>query len=152
GYENGSVMAVPAQRSANAIAARRGGVKHGDRRNMLAIELQIAGTRVETIQREFLARDIGTQCRSLVRQPEGARLVASCRRAVRPLRIPRRQPRFRARRGIAEQSGDSGAHGIQNALPLTAAMETQMRIHNLYTTSDGQSHFRDIEVEWAEER
>ena len=27
-----------------------------------------------------------------------------------------------------------------------------MRIHNLYTDKDGESHFRDIEVEWAEER
>jgi hypothetical protein len=27
-----------------------------------------------------------------------------------------------------------------------------MRIHNLYTDQDGESHFRDIEVEWAEER
>ena len=27
-----------------------------------------------------------------------------------------------------------------------------MRIHNLYTDADGQSHFRDIEVEWVEER
>ena len=27
-----------------------------------------------------------------------------------------------------------------------------MRIHNLYTDSSGQSHFRDIEVEWVEER
>lgn len=27
-----------------------------------------------------------------------------------------------------------------------------MRIHNLYTDAQGQSHFRDIEVEWAEER
>ena len=27
-----------------------------------------------------------------------------------------------------------------------------MRIHNLYTDPSGQSHFRDIEVEWAEER
>ena len=26
-----------------------------------------------------------------------------------------------------------------------------MRIHNLYTDSNGQSHFRDIEVEWVEE-
>ena len=26
-----------------------------------------------------------------------------------------------------------------------------MRIHNLYTDASGQSHFRDIEVEWAEE-
>ncbi|HEY1797469.1 MAG TPA: hypothetical protein VGG57_15260 [Stellaceae bacterium] len=26
-----------------------------------------------------------------------------------------------------------------------------MRIHNLYTDANGQSHFRDIEVEWAEE-
>src|SRR3981081_2417930 len=26
-----------------------------------------------------------------------------------------------------------------------------MRIHNLYTDSSGQSHFRDIEVKWAEE-
>lgn len=27
-----------------------------------------------------------------------------------------------------------------------------MRIHNLYTNADGESHFRDIEVSWAEER
>ena len=27
-----------------------------------------------------------------------------------------------------------------------------MRIHNLYTDQNGESHFRDIEVEWAEER
>ena len=26
-----------------------------------------------------------------------------------------------------------------------------MRIHNLYEDVDGQSHFRDIEVEWVEE-
>ena len=26
-----------------------------------------------------------------------------------------------------------------------------MRIHNLYTDKNGQSHFRDIEVEWAEQ-
>src|SRR2546423_6786601 len=30
--------------------------------------------------------------------------------------------------------------------------EEQMRIHNLYTDANGESHFRDIEVEWAEER
>jgi hypothetical protein len=27
-----------------------------------------------------------------------------------------------------------------------------MRIHNLYTDAEGESHFRDIDVEWAEER
>lgn len=27
-----------------------------------------------------------------------------------------------------------------------------MRIHNLYTDANGQSHFRDIEIEWVEER
>src|SRR5262245_58671190 len=27
-----------------------------------------------------------------------------------------------------------------------------MRIHNLYTDAKGESHFRDIQVEWAEER
>ena len=26
-----------------------------------------------------------------------------------------------------------------------------MRIHNLYTDAKGESHFRDIEVDWAEE-
>jgi len=26
-----------------------------------------------------------------------------------------------------------------------------MRVHNLYTDADGESHFRDIEIEWAEE-
>ena len=27
-----------------------------------------------------------------------------------------------------------------------------MRIHNLYTNTNGESHFRDIEIDWAEER
>lgn len=27
-----------------------------------------------------------------------------------------------------------------------------MRIHNLYTDGNGESHFRDIEIEWEEER
>jgi hypothetical protein len=27
-----------------------------------------------------------------------------------------------------------------------------MRIHNIYTDASGQSHFRDIKVEWVEER
>lgn len=27
-----------------------------------------------------------------------------------------------------------------------------MRIHNLYADENGESHFRDIEVEWAEDR
>ncbi len=27
-----------------------------------------------------------------------------------------------------------------------------MRIHNLWVDEDGQSHFRDIEIEWVEER
>ncbi len=27
-----------------------------------------------------------------------------------------------------------------------------MRIHNLYTDASGESHFRDIQVEWVEER
>jgi hypothetical protein len=27
-----------------------------------------------------------------------------------------------------------------------------MRIHNLYTDADGQSHFRDIKIKWVEER
>ena len=27
-----------------------------------------------------------------------------------------------------------------------------MKIHNLYTDSNGESHFRDIAVEWVEER
>lgn len=27
-----------------------------------------------------------------------------------------------------------------------------MRVHNLYTDANGESHFRDIEVDWVEER
>jgi hypothetical protein len=27
-----------------------------------------------------------------------------------------------------------------------------MRIHNLYVDDDGETHFRDIEIEWVEER
>jgi hypothetical protein len=30
--------------------------------------------------------------------------------------------------------------------------EDPMRIHNLYTDANGESHFRDIEIDWAEER
>jgi hypothetical protein len=26
-----------------------------------------------------------------------------------------------------------------------------MRIHNLYEDADGESHFRDIEIDWVEE-
>jgi hypothetical protein len=27
-----------------------------------------------------------------------------------------------------------------------------MRIHNLYTDANGESHFRDVEIDWVEER
>ena len=27
-----------------------------------------------------------------------------------------------------------------------------MHIHNLYADDNGESHFRDIEIEWAEDR
>ena len=43
---------------------------------------------------------------------------------------------------------------IREALPtvhITLQGES-MRLHNLYTDANGESHFRDIEVEWAEER
>jgi hypothetical protein len=29
--------------------------------------------------------------------------------------------------------------------------DAEMRVHNLYTDANGQSHFRDIEIEWVEE-
>jgi hypothetical protein len=35
---------------------------------------------------------------------------------------------------------------------MTALGRDDMRIHNLYTDANGESHFRDIEVEWVEER
>ncbi len=34
----------------------------------------------------------------------------------------------------------------------TWTKEEIVRVHNLYTDANGESHFRDIEVEWAEER
>ena len=37
-------------------------------------------------------------------------------------------------------------------LPLTEHKGHKMRIHNIYTDENGESHFRDIEVDWAEER
>jgi hypothetical protein len=41
------------------------------------------------------------------------------------------------------------------AAPLQSPDRTRrrgiVRIHNLYTDTSGQSHFRDIEVEWVEE-
>jgi hypothetical protein len=41
---------------------------------------------------------------------------------------------------------------LQSLLSLRTQGSGAMRIHNLYTDANGQSHFRDIEVEWAEER
>lgn len=55
----------------------------------------------------------------------------------------------------------SGARRIGNRLRsirealLTVQITLQgesMHIHNLYTDANGESHFRDIEIEWAEER
>ncbi len=38
-------------------------------------------------------------------------------------------------------------------MPHTAVQGREwMRIHNLYTDENGESHFRDIEIEWVEER
>ena len=35
---------------------------------------------------------------------------------------------------------------------ITTLGERAMRIHNLYADEHGESHFRDIEVQWVEER
>jgi hypothetical protein len=40
----------------------------------------------------------------------------------------------------------------ENAVEPKLIGRTSMRIHNLYTDAKGESHFRDIEVEWVEER
>jgi hypothetical protein len=40
---------------------------------------------------------------------------------------------------------------LQSLLSLRTQGSGAMRIHNLYTDANGQSHFRDIEVEWVEE-
>ena len=36
--------------------------------------------------------------------------------------------------------------------PHSTELENAMRIHNIYVDDKGESHWRDIEVEWAEER
>ena len=35
---------------------------------------------------------------------------------------------------------------------MACLREGKVRIHNLYTDANGESHFRDIEIDWAEER
>src|SRR5436190_21613021 len=40
---------------------------------------------------------------------------------------------------------------LQSPFPPPTQGSGAMRIHNLYTDANGQSHFRDIEVEWVEE-
>ena len=62
-----------------------------------------------------------------------------------------------ARRSLA---AEPGAYRDRPTRPSSGTVSTRftpqeqqsMRIHNLYTDDDGASHFRDIDVEWAEER
>ena len=35
---------------------------------------------------------------------------------------------------------------------MACLREKNVRIHNLYTDANGESHFSDIEIDWAEER
>jgi len=37
------------------------------------------------------------------------------------------------------------------AVSFSRRIDSPMRIHNLYADEQGESHFRDIEVDWAEE-
>ena len=40
----------------------------------------------------------------------------------------------------------------KNELHLILKGKYEMHIHNLYADDNGDSHFRDIEIEWAEDR
>jgi hypothetical protein len=53
----------------------------------------------------------------------------------------------------ARKSGAGARTGAAATIlfPIEPAGGGTMRIHNLYTDAQGQSHFRDIEVEWVEE-
>jgi hypothetical protein len=114
-------MADEAEPSGSATGSCRGGVEYRHGRDAPAIELQIAGNRIQAIQRELLTRDVDPEPGSLTRQPERAPLVTTCRGAVRSLRIPCGQPSLRARPGIVKRSRDSSTHGIQNVLWLSSS-------------------------------
>jgi hypothetical protein len=55
-------------------------------------------------------------------------------------------------RTIAGSRPPDPARLVYNSGSIYFERTQGMRIHNLYTDAQGQSHFRDIEIEWAEER
>src|SRR5262249_19979491 len=62
---------------------------------------------------------------------------------IRRTRNTRRGPR----------AGSRSSSQNRNRMPESNHRKGErMRIHNLYTDKNGESHFRDIEIEWAEER
>jgi hypothetical protein len=61
----------------------------------------------------------------------------------------RARPRDSSARG---NHRPAGVIGQQESSASRNHREELMRIHNLYTDANGESHFRDIEVEWVEQR
>src|SRR5205085_5967371 len=72
------------------------------------------------------------------------------RGTARPRRAATVAP-ARFRNGTPRQRPDRRRRPPFGYSPCIPGEGAVMRIHNLYTDASGQSHFRDIDVEWAEE-
>ena len=97
GHEDGFVVAAPAESAGHTIGGGSGSVERRHRRDTFAVQLQVAGDRVQPIQFKHLGAHFNAQPRRLLREPNSARLVAGCRGPVSALRIPRGQPPNRPR-------------------------------------------------------
>src|SRR5207244_10073077 len=81
--------------------------------------------------------------------PGRSRLCADEWRWLRRRRARPRQSASFCRRGDAALQ--RGARRPCRRITYDPGRNT-MRIHNLYTDANGESHFRDVEVEWVEQR
>ena len=103
GDDNGLVVVAEAESAGHAFGAGSGSVKRRHRRDTFAIQLQVAGDRLQPIQLEHLGARFDAEASRLMREPNSARLVAGRRGPVSALRIPRGQPRNRPRPGLVKK-------------------------------------------------
>ena len=88
----------------------RGGVEDRNALDPYAVDLNIAGDRVQTIERKFLKHRLGAEFFDLAHQPRGAGYIASSPGTVNGVGIPCRQPSRCACYG--------GIRHIHHSLPL----------------------------------
>ena len=100
GDDNGLVVVAEAESAGHAFGAGTGRIECRHRRDMFAIQLKVTGDRLQPIQLEHLGLRFDAEASRLMREPNSARLVAGRRGPVSALRIPRGQPRNRARCGL----------------------------------------------------